>query len=168
MLADIVLDTNVLLHADNDQEPLQRVSRELLVQMTSCPTHLCVDEGFDVIEANNRSIIGGEYLRHLRFGMVGFALVRHLAVSLRVRQVSKNVAQNVSKQIAMQVPKGPDRVFLKVAFNSESKTVVCHDFNDVPDTVRKRLNDRIGLQIIDAEAAAMALAPVDDRDCRDA
>ena len=157
MLLDIVLDTNVLVHADNPEELRHQTSRALLAELANCVTRLCVDEGFDVIEANNRSIIGAEYLKHLRFGMLGYELVRHLAGSLRVKQVSRNVPQSVLRHITRQVPKGPDRTFLRVAFNSESKTLACHDFDDVPITVRARLQRSIGLQIIDAEAAAAAL-----------
>lgn len=157
MLVDIVLDTNVLVHADNPEEPRREMCCDLLCEMTRCATHLCVDEGFDVNEANNRSVIGSEYLKHLHFGMVGYELVRHLASSLRVKQVSRNVPQNVSRHILTQVPKGPDRTFLKVAFNAQSKTLACHDFNDVPDTVRARLKDRVGLHVVDAEAAVAAL-----------
>jgi hypothetical protein len=157
MLADIVLDTNVLVHADNLQEPRRQDCCELIAEMTNCTTHLCLDEGFDLNEANNKSIIGSEYAKHLRFGMVGFALVSHLARSMRLKQLSHRVPQNVARQIMTQVPKGPDRIFLKIAFNSNAKTLACHDFNDVPATVRARLRQSIGLHVLDASAAVAAL-----------
>lgn len=111
MLVDIVLDTNVLMHAENPEEPRMPMCCELVSQMTNCATHLCVDEGFDLDEAKNRSVIGSEYLKHLRFGMVGYELVKHLAVSQRVKQKSRNVPQNVSRHIVQQVRKGPDRIY---------------------------------------------------------
>jgi len=157
MLVDIVLDTNVLMHAHNPEELRHDTCRELVQEMTTCATHLCVDEGFDLKEANNRSIIGSEYIKHLGFGTVGHALIAHLAKSLRVKYVSPRVPQNVSKKILQQVRKGPDRTFLKVAFNSNDKTLACHDFNDVPEGVRIRLREAVGLRIVDSAGAVAAL-----------
>jgi hypothetical protein len=161
MLADIVLDTNVLVHADNPEEVRQHASRELLIELRDRETHLCVDEGFDLNESKNRSVIGCEYLKHLRFGMLGLAVVAHLASSLRVRQVSRSMPQGVARLIRQQgVPKGADRIFLYVAYNSQSKTLTCHDFNDVPPAVRARLRDKIGLRILDAEESVAVLRVV--------
>jgi hypothetical protein len=159
MLIDIGLDTNVLMHADDPREPRMQMSRDLLtaLQSQTCTTHLCVDEGFDLDEAKNRSQIGSEYLEHLDFGMLGRAVVADLASSPRVKQVSRGVPANVSKKIHMQVSKGPDRTYIRVAFNSDDKTLACHDFGDVPATVRTRLHKAIGVHILEAEAALAAL-----------
>jgi len=66
MLVDIVLDTNVLMHAENSQEARCEQSGNLLQAPKICTTKLCVDEGFDLNESRNRSQIGSEYLKHLR------------------------------------------------------------------------------------------------------
>jgi len=157
MLVDIVLDTNVLMHADNDKEPRCQMSRDLLTELQDCATHLCVDEGFNLDEAKNRSQIYSEYLGHLRHGTLGFALVAHLARSQRVRTVSRGVPPQVSKKIYTQGLSGPDRTYVKVAFNSDGKTLACHDFGDVPVTVRVRLRKTIGVHVLDAGAALAAL-----------
>jgi hypothetical protein len=159
MLIDIVLDANVLMHADNPASTRMQMSRDLLtaLQLETCQTHLCVDEGFHMDPAKNRSQIGSEYQKHLEIGMLGWAVVAALASSPRVRQVSRSVPPNVSKTIYTQVPKGPDRTYLKVAFNSHDKTLTCHDFGDIPATVRTRLRKAIGVQVLDAAAAAACL-----------
>ena len=157
MLVDIVLDTNVLMHADNSIEPRRQMSRDLLVALKDCETHLCVDEGFDLDTSKNRSQIGSEYLKHLRYGMLGLAVVAHLAGSLRLRQVSRRAPQNVAKQIRMRVSKGVDRTFLLVAFNSNGKTLACHDFNDVSIRVRANLRAKIGVRVLAADEALVAL-----------
>lgn len=157
MLADIVLDTNILVHAHNVEELRNDDCIALVQQMTTCATHLCVDEGFDLNEANNRSVIGSEYIKHLGYGTVGHALITRLASSLRVKYVSPRVPPDVSKQIVQQVPKGADRTFLKIAFNSQDKTLASHDFNDISKDVRTRLRKSIGLQIVDAQDAVVAL-----------
>jgi len=157
MLVDIVVDANVLMHADNPQELRYQNSRALLqaLEGCTCTVRLCVDEGFSVDEADNRSHIGSEYLKHLRFGMLGFSVVTKLAGSLRVKQVPRGVPQNVSRQIR-QVPRGPDRTYVQVAFNSHDKTLASHDFTDIPATVRRRLRGAIGVSILDA-AGSLAL-----------
>jgi len=156
MLTDIVIDTNVLLHAHNQQEVRHRASRELLIEMQNCATQLCVDEGFDLVESRNRSQIASEYLRHLRHGMLGLAVVAHLAASRRVKQVPRKAPPAFSRAVRRQIANGPDRVFVFVAFNSNDKTLACHDFDDVPDTVRGRLRP-LGVNIVDAENALAAL-----------
>jgi len=157
MLADIVLDTNILVHAHNPEELRHDDCIALVQQMTTCATHLCVDEGFDLNEANNRSVIGSEYIKHLGYGTVGHALITRLASSLRVKYVSPRVPPNVSREIMKQVRKGPDRTFVKIAFNSQDKTLASHDFNDISEGVRSRLRRSNGLQIVDAMGAVVAL-----------
>lgn len=157
MLVDIVIDNNVLMHSDNEQEPRRNQCVVLLRMLRNCQTHLCVDDGFSLDEAKNRSHIGGEYLRHLRFGSIGFAIVSHLAQSSRIRLVPRKVPQDVSKHIRKQVNKGPDRTYVKVAFNSTDKTLASHDFEDLPQPVRDRLRNAIGVRILAADAASVAL-----------
>jgi hypothetical protein len=97
MLVDIVLDTNVLMHAENSQEARCEQSGNLLQALKICTTKLCVDEGFDLNESRNRSQIGSEYLKHLRPGAVGFELVAYLARTLRIKYVPRRVPQIASK-----------------------------------------------------------------------
>jgi len=159
MLADIVVDTNVFLHAENRQEPRREQAEGLLLalQNQTCTTLLCVDEGFDVNEANNRSHIGSEYLRHLRFGTLAYAVVVHLLGSQRTKQVPRGVPRNVSRRISQQGVVGADRTFIKVAYNSQDKTLACHDFDDVPEAVRARLRGSIGVRILAADGALAIL-----------
>jgi len=156
MLLDIVLDTNVLLHATNEQEPRRVQSQALLLALRDCTAHLCVDEGFDWNEASNRSQIGGEYLKHLRAGTLGYAVVEHLARSLRVKQVSRGVPQNVSRHIR-RVGYGPDRTYVRVAFNSSDRVLASHDFKDLSAGVRLGLRAAIGVRVLEAGEALVAL-----------
>src|SRR2546429_630081 len=61
MLPDIVIDTNVLGHPDTPTEPRYAASRALVLRLLEISTHLCVDEGFALDEARNRSFICAEY-----------------------------------------------------------------------------------------------------------
>ena len=157
MLIDIVIDTNIFLHAVNQQEIRRKDADALLTKIRTCTVHLCVDEGFTLMEAQNRSVIGAEYIKHLRVGTVGFALVSFLAGSNRVKIVPKGVPANISRAIRSQVPKGPDRTFLYVAFNSQEKVLSSHDFGDIPQQVRNRLLAKVGLHVLAADEALARL-----------
>ena len=85
MLADIVIDTNVFLHAENEQEVRRESCQSLVALLREGNTLLCVDDGFNLLEeSKNRSQIGREYIEHLRVGSVGYEIVRHLAQSGRL------------------------------------------------------------------------------------
>lgn len=156
MLSDIVIDANILCHAENHQEIRQADCQMLISLLYQTDTALCVDDGFDLEAANNRSFIGHEYIKHLRAGSLGYAIVQHLAQSSRVSILSANVGGNVGKHI-LQIPKGFDRRYVKVAYNSRSKVLASHDFGDIPNTVRVRLSQKISVEILDAAGACEAM-----------
>lgn len=159
MLRDIVIDANVFLHAENEVEIRREACLQLISLLWKSQTSLCVDEGFSVVEASNRSQINAEYLTHLRFGTLGYALIAHLAQSSRVRSLPRKVPSNVANQINRQVTKGPDRVYVRVAYNSEERTLASHDFGDIPQAVRDRLNDSLGVEILAALDVLAKMAP---------
>lgn len=45
MLADVVIDTNVLMHASDPRQDHQEACLEVIARMGRCSTLLCVDEG---------------------------------------------------------------------------------------------------------------------------
>jgi hypothetical protein len=153
MLGDIVVDTNVMMHAHDPREARQKSCTELLEELLRCDTKLCVDEGFDLAPAKNRSHIGYEYLKHLKFGMLAKAVVEHLATTGRVKMLPRTVPHNVSKHVRTQVGKGPDRTYLHVAYNSSERILASHDFHDIPQAVRGRLLSKIGVMVLAAEEA---------------
>lgn len=153
MLADIVVDTNVLMHADNDAEPRQDEARAFLLSLLESATKLCVDEGFDIEESKNRSHIGSEYLQNLHNGMLGFAVIQHLASFARVSTVSRTVPTAIARKIRMHVRSSRDRVFVRVAFNADDRTLVSHDFTDIPQGARNALVATINVQVLSADEA---------------
>jgi hypothetical protein len=157
MLLDIVIDANVFLHSYNPASGRQTMCRTLLGHVKNCDVHICVDEGFDSEEARNRSQIGAEYIKHLKVGTVAYELVAYLAKSGRIDIVPKSVPQTTARLIHRQVTKGPDRTYLKVAYNSREKILASHDYEDIPDTVRVRLKKQLMVKVVSAEVATAAL-----------
>jgi hypothetical protein len=155
MLHDIVIDANVLCHADNNIQASRPDCQKLVDCLINSNTLVCVDEGFDwENEAKNRSQICAEYLLHLQPGSIGYHLIAHLAQMARLSFVPRKVPQAAEKHIRTQVNKGPDRLYLKVTFNSQSKKLASHDFGDIPAPVRTRLKKAIGISVLKASEAA--------------
>ena len=159
MLNDIVVDTNVFVHASNPNVPFHATSLALLRVLGDATVVLCVDEGFDIVEAQNRSLIAGEYYGNLISGMVGFAIIATLASTGRLKQVPKRVPQAVAQKIRRLVPRNPrDRTFLRVSFNSHERILVSHDFDDFGPGVRTALKASVSVAVITAEDVIVLLS----------
>lgn len=139
MLDDIVVDTNVWAHADNPTELRQADAIELLTDLAAADTKICVDEGFSLVESENRSKIGSEYLAHLSGLPLASALIATLASSGRVAMVTTSVSDPVRRTINRLIRDPSDRVFAKVAHNASSGVLCSHDFAHYPPRVRKSL-----------------------------
>src|SRR5713226_8398326 len=98
MLEDIVVDTNVLVHAGDSTELYFDPAERFLTTLKNTQTLICVDEGFDINESKNSSYIWHDYLQHLRAGSVGLVLVTLLATTGRVRILSKQVDSVTSRR----------------------------------------------------------------------
>jgi|ERR1700682_1280304 len=154
MLRDLVLDTNVLVHASNPSVGYYGSSLLLLSLLQDSATAICVDEGYSPESALNTSVIGHEYGEHLNHGMVAFAVIAALAAGDRLKQVSRSVPVAVARKINQRVPKPHDRAFVRVAHNSEDRTLASHDFSDFRVRVRKELRNELGVHILTAAEVA--------------
>lgn len=157
MLTDIVIDTNVLLHADDPRQAHQAQAYELLQKLRRVTTALCVDEGFDLDESKNASLIGGEYFERLTATHTATALLAHLFANDRVKLVTRSVTPGVQKALNQCVRKKRDRTFLAVARNSAERILCSHDFEDMQTTKRKFLKDRVGVEVLAVEVVCPEL-----------
>lgn len=150
-MIDIVLDTCTLVHADNPKCEYYQYSVELINKMFQNTTLVTVDDGFTFDESTNQSYIGLEYIKHLKPGTLGYALVVHLATNLRISFVS-NVIPNQQKNYIEQIIRNKkDRMFLRVALNSDEKTLASHDYTDYQKKKRKTIKSQLGVYIVTAE-----------------
>lgn len=152
MHTDFVVDTNVLMHADNDQEPSQQYCIKLINRLINSTDKLCMDQGFNLVEASNKSLIGYEYIKHLRIGMLGYTLILKLLSDNRIDFLSIKIPPSVSKKINQCISnkKPRDKTFLKVTFNSISKIFVTHDQEDFNYSKRGHIRNTFGIKVIDA------------------
>ncbi len=150
MLSDVVIDTNVLLHAQNPNEKRFEDSSNLIRKMLYENTSLCVDQGFSEDESKNESIIGQEYLSNLQFGSMSSNLIVQLASQQRIKQLTKRAPERIVRKINQIIRNKIDRVFTNVAYNSDEKTLVSHDYNDFSMTKRQRILTDLQIKIIEA------------------
>ena len=153
MLDDIVLDTNVLVHSQNPNEQRYDHCCALLDCLLNCSTKIAVDEGFSLKHENNQSHIGYEYLDNLSFGSLAFSTISILATSKRISFLPKRAPQREHRIIIQSVRNTFDRVFLGVAYNSQEKILVSHDFIDFHTKKRDFFRNEIGVDIIEAHAS---------------
>jgi hypothetical protein len=150
MLADIAIDTNVLMHADDPrQNEMQIAAIQLISGVLESRTALCVDEGA-FLGARNRSHIVSEYQKHLSPTGLGFYFVVQMTTDGRLKQLSRSVGASVSRTIRANVPPGCDRTFVRVTYNAVEKVFTSHDFTDFPAKVRKILRDELCVRVMDA------------------
>jgi hypothetical protein len=149
MLDDIVVDSNVLGHAQNPSEPRFASSVAFLQALLESSTDICLD-GVFAFGGANRSLIGQEYIHNVGFGSVSYVALTRLLESGRIRTISVKVAQDVKRFIEAEIRNVRDRTFVRVTYNSEEQRLASHDRIDFPDDVRDRLKRRLGVLIQDA------------------
>jgi hypothetical protein len=144
----VIIDTNVLEHADNTIEQRQLHSIALIDYVRNNPELiLYVDESLDKIQ----SFILTEYDDRLKPGMYGHTLLLLLLGQNRVKPL-KRVIRNttVNRKIRQWVHKTVDIAFARITYNSNEKTLISHDFEDFTTEARDFLNDEIGILVIEA------------------
>ena len=145
MISDLVVDTNVFVHAHNPNVGLRhQESRKLALRLLDADTTtaLRVDPGFSPEPNSNRSRIGAEYLTHLVPGMLGHQVVQTLAASMRIRPVALAGDDQTRTEVEQLVTDPSDRVFLRVAIGSDAKVLALHDDAAFPDEVRSASHTR--------------------------
>lgn len=151
MLEDLVIDTNVFLHADDPRQGDRQVdAKALLDRLLEVSTCLAVDEGFDVDPARNRSHIGHEYLTYLTGVSTGMQVVVALATNDRLKVTPKRVDQPVRDKIKQLIKEKTDRPFLAVACNTASRKLCSHDFTDFQKSKRKTISKDLNVDVCEA------------------
>lgn len=153
MIFDLVVDTNVFLHSTDTRQQLCAPAKQFLAKLLAGATFLCIDEGFDMDESKNRSVIGSEYFDKLRFVDAAFAIITALGGKGRILKLPKAVDPRAGKKIRQLVRNKTDRTFLKVSYNSQCRTFVSHDFEDLPAAKRVVIAREIGVASVNAVEA---------------
>lgn len=159
MLQDIVIDTNVLVDANNPAVTRFGDAVAFLRKLVSpgVRTDLKVDPGFSQEEARNRSRIISEYLDHISFGSLGSSVLVALLSSGRVKSVSSMPEHRIKRQVNQIVRNKTDRYFLCVAISSDERVLVSHDYVDFQSRKRVHINRKFGVDVVEAAHAGNRL-----------
>lgn len=92
MLVDVVIDTNVLVHATNPGTARFAASVAFLQALLSSSTALCVDIGFSLDQSSNRGLIAAEYLAKVTSQSLSAIILSQLAQSGRVKVLDLRIS----------------------------------------------------------------------------
>lgn len=148
---DLVIDTCTLKHANDPKSKYFEASVEFIQLLSNSDINCTVDEGFSMDETINDSYIGFEYIKHLQPGSLGYGLIKNLALSGRIEFVSNKPPNNIKKFIEQIIKNKKDRIFLRVAYNSDEKILVSHDFTDYQIKKRKTISRELNISVVIAE-----------------
>jgi hypothetical protein len=153
VLKDVVIDTNVLAHADNPNESRQAASIAMIEGLLPAHTMVAIDEGLSLDEGQNKSRIWAEYKSKIppTCALASYFLQQILSTE-RLQETPAKVDVAVAKKINQMIAKASDRVFLRVAINTAEKLLVSHDFNDFAESKRADIRKRMNVTVCDASA----------------
>jgi predicted nucleic acid-binding protein len=158
MLDDVVVDTNIWVHAQNPGEQRFKASVDFLNILRQCTTTLCIDRVFDITGAQNTSLIGHEYMENLSPGFA-YSVLQHLLASARVKSISDRIPNNDKRKLEDLVRNNTkDRRFVRVAYNSVEHYLVSHDLTDFSVRVRSEIQRHLGVEIVEAEVACESIS----------
>lgn len=152
MVDEVVVDTNVFLHAHNPEEPRFGAALAFCEQLAAAEhTAICVDEGFGWGEASNESLIGSEYLSHIPAISLAAALIGALLTQGRVHMVSQRLPQRERQIVNQLIRNKRDRTFVRVAWNCSDRLLVSHDYQDFGAGKRRKISKLLTVSIVGAE-----------------
>jgi hypothetical protein len=153
---DIVIDTNVFVHTNNPGNHFYRSAGATLEKIRGFDLCICVDDVFSLEDSKNTSVIGHEYIKHIRTGTLAYAFLLERLMKNKIVQVFKKDYNEIKRKlnrkiIAKEMSNPHDIVFIIVAFGSNNKLLVSNDYNDFNDKIRKYISDTFLVSILDSD-----------------
>jgi hypothetical protein len=146
---DIVVDTNVFMHAGDPYVKFFDGARAFVEALYSANTLLCIDiPRADSTPSHGASLIWAEYERKMKTTTYGMAVLAKLASTKRISWLSRDVGAAINKEIRALVPRNTrDKTFVRVAYHSIDKLFVSNDSSDFGPAVRKALRKGPGIRV---------------------
>jgi hypothetical protein len=159
VIESLVVDTNVFVHAHNQEYALSAESRALTRRLIDdgVGVVLCLDPGYNPIEGQNRSRIMSEYYDQLVPGMLAHQVLQVLAASKRLRAIEPVRDREIKAKVNEIVSDQSDKIFLLVALATTDKVLVSHDDIAFPDVVREECLATWSVDVCEAGDALNAL-----------
>lgn len=139
---DIVVDTNVLMHAENPASEQQHHAVLLLRHIDQSNTLLCLDESQRIL---------GEYFEQLSNKSVAKGFLKKWLSSNQYVAVKLDLNPADRRWIGNNIGDALDRIFLKATCVSSNRDLVSHDFEDFSLRMRARIQKRLRVSIQTAQ-----------------
>lgn len=149
MPADLVVDTNVFMHAGNPHSRFFQGALAFVKALQASNVPICLDKQNAVSSPSNlASLIWAEYERKMKTPTYGMGVLAALQASQRVRWVSRDVGAVINRRIRRLVPNNTrDKTFLRVAYNSVAHILVSDDSRDFSIVVRGKVQKELSVRI---------------------
>ena len=146
---ELVIDTNVLVYASNNDDYAKKQDCiNFIDNLIISNEVIFIDLSIDP----NKGIIAHEYYKHLNVGDYGYVLLEKLLSENRIMFIVSTVHPHINKKIYPRIKKEKawDRVFVRVAYKTANKILVSHDYEDFTISNREYFRKEIGVHIIEA------------------
>lgn len=153
---DIVVDTNVLVHTNNTNTHYNKSAIETLKYIQRYNIQICVDDVFDIDESKNTSVIGHEYIKHIRSGTFAYAFLLERIFARKIVQIRKKEFGGVKRKLNRKVinkemTNTHDITFVIVTYGSSSKLLISNDYDDFNEVIRKYVLNEFSVSILDSD-----------------
>lgn len=148
---DVVLDTNVLSHADNPGSSYQASAKNVLDWMRSCEAYWVLDDNGKSQPDPHTSQLFLEYKQTLPPMGASIQLFTACLASGRV-WFAPRPGRSVRDNIRQLVPRNKkDQVILGAAAGSKDKVLISNDENDFSNSARKKALSQMNVTILHSE-----------------
>ena len=150
---DVVLDTNVLSHADNAGAPQHESALRVLEWMSGCDVLWILDDQGKSAPDPATSVLYSEYRRTL--APQGYAITLFIAClgSNRIR-FARRPDRPIRESVKRLVPRNTrDQAVLGAAHGSTDRVLVSNDMRDFSPRVREDTKHELSVMILDSDEA---------------
>ena len=152
---NVCVDANVLGHGCNPHDLNHESSLRFLLCLLESDCKLACNNGFSLIDQENLSIVGREYIDNLTPGSIPAAVIAAMAQTGRLVYFDDAVDQRTRNVLNQNIPKSSDRTYARIALNA-SAPLISHDFADFSNRTRKTLLKELALLVLTAAQQADA------------
>jgi len=147
-VSELVVDTNIFLHASNEGVKYCDSARSLLKVIIQNDIAICVDDVYDSNPARTTSRIGSEYERYITPGTHGHTMLLTIINSGKIKQIEKK-KYNTQKRILTRIIRDKtDLVFVVISIGVAGQTLASNDFEDLSQRKRLTINNKFGVSIV--------------------
>lgn len=151
---DVVLDTNVLAHANNPNISYQSGALAVLQWVAETTVRWVLDDQGKSAPDPNTSVMYAEYIRTLPPQGVSLALFIECLANGRV-DFAPRPNRDIRQVLRSIIPRNTrDQAVLGAACGSSDRVLISNDFDDFNGAARRRVSQELGVTVLDSDEAS--------------